>query len=96
MSQAFSSAAGAIGDGAHAMQEKAGDAKHAVQDLFAGNPLAGGAIAMAIGAIVGALAPLSDTERRSLAGLADAATTAGAGMAERGAQAAERAADAIH
>jgi ElaB/YqjD/DUF883 family membrane-anchored ribosome-binding protein len=96
VAQAFSSAVHAVGDGAHALQAKAGDAKHGAQNLYANNPLAGGAVALAVGAIIGALTPLSDAERSSLAGLAGRANNAGAAFAEQGARAAECAADAIH
>lgn len=75
---------------AHTVADKAGDAKNAATHLYADNPLAGGAIAVALGAIVGALAPLSDSERSALGGLAEKASAVGADMAERGARVAER------
>jgi hypothetical protein len=46
------------------------------------NPLAVGAIGLAVGALIGASAPLSSVEGDSLGGVADAATRAGAGLAD--------------
>lgn len=68
------------------------DAKHQATDLYDQNPLAAGAIGIAIGAIVGSLAPLSSLERDKLQGVADNAMRAGADLAERGANAVEKAA----
>lgn len=72
--------------------EMARDAKHQATDLYDQNPLAAGAIGIAIGAIVGSLAPLSSLERDKLQGVADNAMRAGADLAERGANAVEKAA----
>ena len=72
--------------------EMARDAKHQATDFYDQNPLAAGAIGMAIGALVGTLAPLSSLERDKLQGVADNAMRTGADLAERGANAVEKAA----
>lgn len=87
-------------DQAHNIKEGLGDAKHRTQAFYDEYPLAAGAIGMAIGAIIGAAAPLSEMERSKLQGVADAAAKAGADLAEKGARAvertAEKAANALH
>lgn len=81
------------GDQAHNLKMAAGNAKHWTQDFYKDYPLAAGAIGVAIGALIGATAPLSSLERDELQGVADAASKAGAGMADKGARAVERAAE---
>ncbi|MDP3740108.1 MAG: DUF3618 domain-containing protein [Hyphomonadaceae bacterium] len=82
-----------VSDQAHNIKAGAGDVKHQAQDFYDEYPLAAGAIGVAIGALIGSTAPLSSVERSNLQGVADAAAKAGADLAERGARAAERAAD---
>jgi len=66
--------------------QTASAARHGAADFYTETPLAVGAIALAIGALVGGAAPLSQTEREGLRGLADTAARKGADLAERGAQ----------
>jgi ElaB/YqjD/DUF883 family membrane-anchored ribosome-binding protein len=80
-------------DQAHNIKEGLGDAKHRTQAFYDEYPLAAGAIGVAIGAIIGAAAPLSSIEREKLQGVADAAAKAGADLAEKGARGVERAAE---
>lgn len=82
-----------VGDQAHNIKMGAGDVKHKAQAFYEEYPLAAGAIGVAIGAIIGASAPLSSAEREKLQGLAGVAAKAGAELAEKGARAAERVAD---
>lgn len=82
-----------VSDQAHNIKAGAGDVKHKAQDFYEEYPLAAGAIGVAIGALLGSTTPLSSVERSNLQGVADAAAKAGADLAERGARAAERAAD---
>jgi ElaB/YqjD/DUF883 family membrane-anchored ribosome-binding protein len=93
MNAAGSHAAQFAKDQAHNLKEGAADAKHKAQAFYDDYPLAAGAIGVAIGAIIGAAAPLSSVERDNLQGVAGAAAKAGADMAEKGAHAAQRAAD---
>ena len=83
-------------DQAHNIKEGLGDAKHKTQAFYDEYPLAAGAIGVAIGAIIGAAAPLSSVERDNLHGVADAAAKAGADLAEKGARAVDKAANALH
>lgn len=82
-------------DQAQHMGEMAGKAKHSAVDMYDQNPLAAGAIGVAIGALLGLLAPLSSLERDKLQGVADEAMKAGANLAERGAAKIEKAAASI-
>lgn len=84
-----------VSDQAKHAGEMAGNAKHQAIDLYDQNPLAAGAIGVAIGALIGSLTPLSSVERKNLQGVADEALKAGAGLAERGANAVEKAAGNI-
>lgn len=93
LASGYSHAAHAVADGAHDAKQAAGDLKHRAQGFYDDNPLAAGAIGMAIGALIGATAPLSSLERDKLQGLADAAGAAGADLAERGARTVEKLAD---
>ena len=96
MSQVASNAAHAVSAGVHQLGAKAGEAKHNVQNLYDDSPLVGGAIALALGAILGSAAPLTSTERRTLSDVAQNAADAGAQIAEKGARALEQAPEAIH
>jgi ElaB/YqjD/DUF883 family membrane-anchored ribosome-binding protein len=93
MNAGAAQAAQFIGEQARNLKAGAGDAKHKAQDFYDEYPLAAGAIGVAIGAIIGATAPLSSLERDRLQGVADTAAKAGADLAEKGARAVERAAD---
>jgi ElaB/YqjD/DUF883 family membrane-anchored ribosome-binding protein len=95
-------------DQARHLGQRASDVRHRAEDFYQDTPLAVGAIALAIGALIGSATPLSDAEREGLSGVADKATRtgadladraarAGADLAERGARAAEQAVDgAVH
>lgn len=83
------------GDAKHRIGDMAGKAKHSAVDMYDQNPLAAGAIGVAIGALLGSLAPLSSLERDKLQGVADEAMKAGANLAERGAAKIEKAAASI-
>ncbi len=70
---------------------------HRAQNLYRDTPLAAGAIALAVGALIGSATPLSDTERDGLSGIANKATRVGADLAERGARAVSQQVDgAVH
>lgn len=88
-------------DQAQRLGQRASDVRHGAEDLYQSTPLAVGAIALAVGALIGSATPLSDTERDGLsdvadraaragADLANRAANAGANLAERGARAAEQ------
>lgn len=66
------------------LRETAEEARHRAERFYDDTPLAAGAIALAVGALVGALTPLSSPERRTLRGVADTAVNKGADFAERG------------
>lgn len=93
VSEGAASTAHFFGEQAHNLKAGAGEAKHRAQAFYDEYPLAAGAIGLGIGALVGALAPLSSVERESLHGVAGAAAKAGADLAEKGARAVERSAD---
>ncbi|MEJ0058749.1 MAG: DUF3618 domain-containing protein [Terricaulis sp.] len=80
---------------AHAKHAGA-DAVHSAEDMYQANPLAAGAIALGIGALIGGAVPLSSAERDTLKGVADEATRLGADLAQRGAQAVEQRATALN
>jgi len=82
-------------DTKHRIGDMAGKARHQAVDMYDQNPLAAGAIAVAIGALLGSLAPLSRLERDKLQGVADEAMKAGADLAERGAARVGKAAASI-
>lgn len=84
-----------VGEQAKHVGEMAGQVKHKATDLYEENPLAAGAIGVAVGALIGALAPLSSLERKNLQGVADTAMQTGADLAERGASAVEKATSSI-
>lgn len=72
-------------DGARKLGETATNARHTAENFYDDSPLAAGAIALAVGALVGAATPLSRPERETLRGVADKAMSKGADLAERGA-----------
>jgi ElaB/YqjD/DUF883 family membrane-anchored ribosome-binding protein len=82
-----------VGDQAANLKEGLSNARYKTQDLYNEYPLAAGAIGLGIGALVGAMTPLTNTEREQLQGVADAAAKAGADLAEKGARAVERTAE---
>jgi hypothetical protein len=89
-----------VGDQAAHLKEGLATARYKTQDFYNEYPLAAGAIGLGIGALVGAMAPLTSVEREQLQGVTDAAAKAGADLAEKGARAVERntekAASAFH
>lgn len=90
ISHALAGAANAVRDNVQHAGEKAADVKHSAQDLYADNPLAGGAIALAIGALLGSTTPLTDIERDKLSDVADKAAAAGQAFADKGTRALDR------
>jgi len=94
--QAGVSKAGAyVGEQARNVGAMAADAKDQAGAFYNENPLAAGSLGLAIGALIGALAPLSSVERDGLQGVADKATRTAADLAERGADAVQKAASNI-
>jgi ElaB/YqjD/DUF883 family membrane-anchored ribosome-binding protein len=93
MSAAGAQTAQFVGDQAQNLKAGVADAKHRTMAFYDEYPLAAGAIGVAIGAIIGAMTPLSEVERDKLQGVADAAAKAGANLADKGARAVERTAD---
>lgn len=73
-------------DQARNLGQRASDVRHRAEDFYQDTPLAAGAIALAIGALIGSATPLSETEREGLRGVADKAARTGADLAERGAR----------
>jgi ElaB/YqjD/DUF883 family membrane-anchored ribosome-binding protein len=69
------------------LRETAEEARYRAERFYDQTPLAAGAIALAVGALVGSLTPLSSPERRTLRGVADTAARTGADLAERGSRA---------
>ena len=82
----LSGAKHAINDGAQNIGQRASDARHKAENFYDETPLAAGAIAVAIGALIGSAAPLTRPERETLRGVADKAARTGADLAERGAR----------
>jgi ElaB/YqjD/DUF883 family membrane-anchored ribosome-binding protein len=82
----LSGAKRAISDGAQNIGRRASDVRHKAESFYDDTPLAAGAIAVAIGALIGASTPLSQPEREMLRGVADKAARTGADLAERGAR----------
>jgi ElaB/YqjD/DUF883 family membrane-anchored ribosome-binding protein len=62
------------------------EARHKAERYYDQSPLTAGAIALAVGALIGGAAPLSRTERRTLRGVGDALARTSADLAERGAR----------
>lgn len=97
MSATLSSAKHSMQDQARKLSQGASNARHGVENMYEETPLAAGAIALAVGALIGAATPLSRPERETLGGVADRAANAGANLVERGAQAvADRVDTAVH
>jgi ElaB/YqjD/DUF883 family membrane-anchored ribosome-binding protein len=82
-------------DNARLAREKAAKARDAAVDFYGDSPLAAGAIAVAVGAIIGACTPLTELERDAFDGAVDQAMRTGAKLAEQGAGLVERAASTI-
>lgn len=72
------------GEQAQHLRETAEEARHRAERFYDDTPLAAGAIALAVGALVGSLTPLSSRERRTLRSVADQAVNRGADYAEKG------------
>jgi ElaB/YqjD/DUF883 family membrane-anchored ribosome-binding protein len=86
-----------VQDQARKLGSAASHARHGAEDFYQETPLAAGAIALAIGALVGSATPLSRPERETLRGVADKAARTGADLAERGARVVEERVDgAVH
>lgn len=84
LGSAFSGAAHFAQDQVRHAADASVKAAHKAEDFYAQNPLAAGAIAMGVGALLGSAVPLSQRERETLQGVADGATKVGADLAERG------------
>ena len=84
-----------VSDQAKHAGEMAHNAKDKAGAFYNDNPLAAGSIGLAIGALIGSLTPLSSMERDGLHDVADQAAKAAAGLAERGADAVQKAASNI-
>jgi ElaB/YqjD/DUF883 family membrane-anchored ribosome-binding protein len=96
-SQMLSSAKHAVEHQAENLGQRASDARHKAENFYDETPLAAGAIAVAIGALIGASTPLSRTERETLSGVAGKAARVGADLAERGARKVEETVErAVH
>jgi ElaB/YqjD/DUF883 family membrane-anchored ribosome-binding protein len=85
----LSDAKHAMQDGAQDLGQRAGEIRNKAESLYDDTPLAAGAIALAVGALIGSATPLSRPEREALRGVADKAARTGADLAERGARAVE-------
>ncbi|MGD9982459.1 MAG: DUF3618 domain-containing protein [Hyphomonadaceae bacterium] len=97
MSHILADARHGVQDQARKLGHAAADARHSAEDFYQGTPLAAGAIALALGALIGAVTPLSRPERENLRGVADKAARTGAELAERGARMVEDGIDrAVH
>lgn len=90
VSSGMSKAGHFIHDQAEHASELAASARDKAGAMYNENPLAAGAIGVAIGALIGSMTPLSSLERNKLQGVADEAMKAGAGLAERGADYVEK------
>jgi hypothetical protein len=86
MAQTFAGAAHLAHDQAERAGEAAADIKHKAESFYEENPLAAGALALAIGALIGSAAPLTEAERSALGDVADKAVDTGARLAEKGAR----------
>ncbi|MGD9966504.1 MAG: DUF3618 domain-containing protein [Hyphomonadaceae bacterium] len=97
MSNMLADAKHGVQDQARKLGGAASNARHGAADFYQETPLAAGAIGLAIGALIGAAAPLTRPERETLRGVADEAVSRGADLAERGARAVEDRIDgAVH
>lgn len=82
---------------AERLAHAADEARHRAERFYDDSPLAAGAIAVAVGALIGSVTPLTSPERRTLRGVADKAASAGADLVERGTKAVEETVDrAVH
>jgi len=91
----FSKAGAFVSDQTKNAGAMAADARDRAGAFYDDNPLAAGAIGLAIGALIGSLTPLSSVERDGLHDVADKTAKAAAGLAERGADAVQKAASNI-
>ncbi len=89
MAHVLSDAKHSVQDQARKLGHTASNARHSAENMYEDTPLAAGAIALAVGALIGAATPLSRPERETLSGVADKAVSKGADLAERGARLAE-------
>jgi ElaB/YqjD/DUF883 family membrane-anchored ribosome-binding protein len=87
VSHMLSDAKHGVQDQARKVGHAASNARHSAENFYDDSPLAAGAIALAVGALIGSATPLSRQERETLGGVADKAAAAGADLAERGARA---------
>lgn len=85
VSHAMSGAAHMAKEQSRHLGESVADARHKAEDLYQETPLAAGAVAIAIGAILGSAAPLSTIEREKLGKVADRAAQATGDLAKKGA-----------
>lgn len=91
----FSKAGTFVGEQARNAGTIAADARDQAGAFYKDNPLAAGSIGVALGALIGALTPLTSVERDGLHGVADKTAKAAADLAERGADAVQKAASNI-
>lgn len=91
----FSKAGTFVGDQAKNVGAMAADARDQAGAFYNDNPLAAGAIGVAIGALIGSITPLSSVERDGLHDVADKTARTAANLAERGADAVQKAASNI-
>lgn len=63
------------------------EARHRAERFYDQSPLTAGAVALAVGALIGGATPLSRAEQRTLRGVGDRLARTGADLAERGARA---------
>lgn len=84
--QAWETSAEALSTGARSTRRQAEQAQNRIQDFYAAEPLVAGAVALAAGALIGALMPPTRVEDRVLGGVGDA-------LRERAAETASTAAE---
>jgi ElaB/YqjD/DUF883 family membrane-anchored ribosome-binding protein len=95
--QMISDAKRVVSHQAQNLGARAADVRQKAVHLYDETPLAAGAIALAIGALIGSTAPLSRPEREMLRDVADKAARTGADLAERGARIVEEGVErAVH
>jgi ElaB/YqjD/DUF883 family membrane-anchored ribosome-binding protein len=93
----FSDAKHAIGQQTQNLGHGVAGARRKAENMYDDTPMAAGAIALAIGALIGSATPLSDQEREALGGVADKAARTGADLAEHGARVVEESVErAVH
>jgi ElaB/YqjD/DUF883 family membrane-anchored ribosome-binding protein len=93
MSHVLSDAKHGVHNQARKLSSAASSARHGVEDFYQETPLAAGAIALAVGALIGSATPLTRPERETLRGVADKAAKTSADLAERGARMVEERVD---